>query len=418
MNIFHTIYSRYAEEIAFLWIQRDAAVTEPHYSLVDLTKLDNRVEAHLDGLRIAGEPGIQICKDILTWREAGEVFTAAVLAFESNNEARINEVLEIGGSEYELSRGVISAVGWLHYDQAEKHIKKLLAAESPALKRIGIAASAIHRRNPGQILVDAAKAEDPLLKTRALKAIGELGRNDLVSYLQYNMNSEDEKCRFYAAWSAALFGFKAAIPVLQAIALQNGFYSERAANMALRQMDLATAHNWIKELAQSPDQIRKALIGAGVVGDPALIPWLITFMENNELTRVAGEALTMITGVDIADDDLEGEWPEGFEAGPTENPEDEDVEMDTDEDLPWPEPELISKWWENKKNKFQNGRRYLIGKPITSEWLQQVLREGTQRQRATAAIELAMLNPGKPLFEVRASGFRQQQILGLKITRS
>ena len=27
----------------------------------------------------------------------------------------------------------------------------------------------------------------------------------------------------------------------------------------------------------------------------------------------------MITGVDITYEDLEGEWPEGFEAGPTEN---------------------------------------------------------------------------------------------------
>jgi hypothetical protein len=34
-----------------------------------------------------------------------------------------------------------------------------------------------------------------------------------------------------------------------------------------------------------------------------------------------------------------------------------------------------------------------------------------QRQRAAAALELAILQPGQPLFEVRAPGFRQQQIL-------
>lgn len=47
----------------------------------------------------------------------------------------------------------------------------------------------------------------------------------------------------------------------------------------------------------------------------------------------------VITIVDIAYDDLEGEWPEGFEAGPTENSEDEDVAMDPDEDLPCAEPD-------------------------------------------------------------------------------
>jgi hypothetical protein len=77
------------------------------------------------------------------------------------------------------------------------------------------------------------------------------------------------------------------------------------------------------------------------MGDPMSIPWLIQMMKAPELARVAGEALTMITGVDIAYEDLEGKWPEGFEAGPTENAEDEDVEMDPGEDLAWPEPELI-----------------------------------------------------------------------------
>ena len=67
-----------------------------------------------------------------------------------------------------------------------------------------------------------------------------------------------------------------------------------------------------------------------MTGDPAIMPWLIQMMEVPELARVAGESFTMITGVDIAYEDLEGEWPEGFEAGPTENPEDENVEMDSD----------------------------------------------------------------------------------------
>jgi uncharacterized protein (TIGR02270 family) len=132
------------------------------------------------------------------------------------------------------------------------------------------------------------------------------------------------------------------------------------------------------------------------------------------MARVAGESFTMITGVDLAYDDLEGEWPEGFEAGPTEEPEDEDVEMDPDEDLPWPEPELIHEWWGKNKNNFQNGTRYLCGKPISEQQCQHVLRYGYQRQRAAAAIELAIMNPGQPLFEVRAPGFRQQKLLGIK----
>ena len=61
-----------------------------------------------------------------------------------------------------------------------------------------------------------------------------------------------------------------------------------------------------------------------------------------------------------------------------------------------------------------NGTRYLCGKPISEQQCQQVLRQSYQRQRAAAAIELAMMRPGQPLFEVRAPGFRQQKLLGLK----
>ena len=85
-----------------------------------------------------------------------------------------------------------------------------------------------------------------------------------------------------------------------------------------------------------------------------------------------------------------------------------------DEDLPWPNPELISSWWSKNKGNFKNGTRYLVGKPITDEQCQHVLRYGYQRQRAAAALELAIMNPSTPLFNVCAPGFRQKQLLGLK----
>ena len=346
--------------------------------------------------------------------EVGEVFAAAVLAFESGDETRIQEVLKVGSAAPELSRGIVSALGWLPYQQAEKHIKKLLTAESRDLRRIGIAACAVHRQNPGRPLTDALTDNDPLLKARALKAVGQLGRVDLMPFLRNNLVAEDEMCRFSAAWSSALLGDAGALSTLKSFIRPDVPYQEEAAKMALRQMDLSTAHGWQKELAQSPDTMRLAVIGAGVIGDPVLITWLIEQMNIPELSRVAGEAFTMITGVDIAYEDLEGEWPEGFEAGPTERPEDENVEMDPDEDLPWPNPELILGWWSKNKSAFRNGTRYLLGQPISPENLQQVLRTGRQRQRAAAAIELAMIKPGQPLFEVRAPGFPQKQILGLK----
>jgi len=408
------IISQHAEESAFLWLLRDSAVYEPHYSLSDLAHLDDRVEAHIDGLRIAGDEGWDICKEALTWEEAGEIFTAGVLAFESGIEERLQAVLEAVSDDYELSRGLISALGWIPFQQIESHILKLIEDEFPVLRGIGLAAYAIHRQDPGQFLINALSDSDAVLRARALRSVCELGRKDLVSLLKDHLNEEDENCRYSAAWSAAIFGDGSAVSVLRNIAEGGGAHAEKSCAMALRNMALADALEWLREFAQDPDHKRLAVTGYGVLGDPMAVSWLIQMMEVPELARVAGESFTMISGIDIAYEDLEGEWPEGFEAGPTETPEDEDVEMDPDEDLPWPEPGLIAEWWNRNKGSFQNGMRYLFGKAIIEEQCQHVLRHAYQRQRAAAAIELAIMNPGQPLFEIRAPGFRQQRLLGLK----
>ena len=105
----------------------------------------------------------------------------------------------------------------------------------------------------------------------------------------------------------------------------------------------------------------------------------------------------MTTSVNIvAYAGLEGERPEGFESGPTENPEDEDVEMDPDEDLPWPNPELIRASWEKNEDRFRSGARYLLGRPMMFEQMGHVLKTGRQRQRHAAALEMSMLKPGTP----------------------
>ena len=172
---------------------------------------------------------------------------------------------------------------------------------------------------------------------------------------------------------------------------------------------------WLAALQNDPEKQRIAIVGAGALGDPADVPWLIQMMAVPELARPAGEAFTFITGVDIAYLDLEGEWPEGFEAGPTEAPENDDVDLDPDEDLPWPaaRPDLGMVGSEQKK--FQ-GRRTQLSREArhTQGHLETVLRTGLQRQRQAAAVMLAARHPrGIPVFETRAPGFRQKQILGM-----
>ena len=95
---------------------------------------------------------------------------------------------------------------------------------------------------------------------------------------------------------------------------------------------------WLRGLNSDPRHARLAVTACGIIGDPAFVPWLIGRMEIPELARAAGESFSMITGVDLAYDDLDTDAPEGFQAGPNDNPDDDNVALDPDEDLPWPDP--------------------------------------------------------------------------------
>lgn len=410
MALLESILAQHAEEAAFLWHRRTAACRAPHYRLKDLTYVDQRVEAHLDGLRIAGEEAWEACEEIWTLEDAGEVFAAGVLAWEEGDADRIETVVAAATAGPLAARGAASALGWLAPHEAGKHLWPLLKDEDPNRRWLGLAAAAAHRIDPGAELHAALQSDDPRLAARACRAAGELGRTDLLPHLQTYFLADDEALRFWSCWSGTLLGDRTAVTVLRAFA-PSPAYGDRAVELAIRRMPEALAQGWLADLASEPALVRAAISGLGAFGDPAAIALLVELMDVPELARVAGEAFCLITGVDLVASGLGGAKPGDFEAGPTDDPQDENVAMDPDENLPWPSGGKTEAWWAANRGAFPSGVRHLLGSPITEESLRAALRAGYQRQRAHAALELALLRTGKPLFESRAPGVRQRQEL-------
>jgi len=405
------IIQQYVDDCSFLWMLRKGAVKEPHYNLRDLIKLEERVEACLDGIRIAGQSGWEICEQALIFEGAGEIFTAAVFACESGDASKFETVLQVAGTDLEIFSGFISALGWSSFSMVEPWLTGMANANASIYRFTSIAAYSLHRVDPGPFLNRAVQDEHPLVQARALRIAGELKRKDLLMDLRKFFQSGDDNLRFWSVWSAILLGDHSTIEHMKPFFTIKSPFFNRACQLVLRCMDIATGQQWLQGLAMFPDTLRLVIKGAGIVGDPAYVPWIIKQMENEEVARVASEAFIMITGADFDEENLGGEWPEGFLAGPTENPKDENVQMDPDEDLPWPEPALVAQWWEKNKHRYQEGVRYLVGQPITIGHCRKILKIGLQRQRRAAALELAIRVPHEPLFNTSAPGKRQQQLL-------
>ncbi|MCK5189709.1 MAG: hypothetical protein KAR12_06600, partial [Methylococcales bacterium] len=195
----------------------------------------------------------------------------------------------------------------------------------------------------------------------------------------------------------------------------NSPFCIQAMQVVLPVLDIHEVKKILKVLADEQGTLRQAIIGAGISGDLCYIPWLIEHMEDPGLARIAGEAFSYLCGVDLAYQDLDGELADDNLNGPTEDPEDENVAMDSDEDLPCPAPILVQQWWQDNNNNFKPDVRYLYGKPCDITQCEWLLRNGTQRLRYTASMMLALMHPKQALYEVRAIGKRQQKSLGLDV---
>ena len=287
----------------------------------------------------------------------------------------------------------------------------MLSSSSNTYRRLAVCACAVRRQDPGEALLSELEDHRPYFRARALRAIGELKRKDLLPALQAHFKSEDPGCQFWSAWSALLLGDRSGLEIVKDYASKDTPFCDCAIQTAVRVMPSKEVRPWLKELYEDPDSVSSVITASGAAGISNVLPWLIKRMDKPELARAAGQAISMITGVDLADEGLEGKWPEGFEAGPTEHPKDTDVEMDPEEDMPWPEPQRILEWWDKNKNQYETGTRYLCGKPITIEHCQRILRIGYQPQRRAAALELALLQPALPLFNTSAPGVKQLTLL-------
>ena len=133
VSVLPVVVQQHAEEAAFLWLLRSDVIRQPHYDLADLIKLDDRIEAHLDGLRVNGAPACQaVTRQAELFGEAGEIFAASVLALESGDRDRLDSLIALAATA-ELQRGVISSFGWTSSPLASGAMEALRSSVAPVV---------------------------------------------------------------------------------------------------------------------------------------------------------------------------------------------------------------------------------------------------------------------------------------------
>ena len=403
---------QHIEDAAVLRTTRSGLVRAPHVKLHHLRRLDDRLAAHLDGLALAGEAATALTMAALERPGPGETFTATVAAIEGRDAARLDALLAIAEAVPDSRSGVLSAFGWVSAPTLRGITKTLLESPNAFRRQVGLATCAMHQADPGVMVLAAIKDGDAGLRARALRVVGDRSQVDLLHACLDAMADADACCAFEAARAAVLLGDRGtSLAVLQKIASEpTGPWRTRALGLTLKLQTPASTHADLKTLSQDAANVRLLISGIGVAGDPYYVPWLIQQMHDLQLTRLAGESFSRITGLDLADLDLDRKPPENIELGPNDNPADAEVAMDEDDSLPWPDAERIAGWWQVNGHRFTPGTRYFMGEPPSSAHCLAVLNTGFQRQRVGAAEYLCLMKPGTPLFNTAAPAWRQQRL--------
>ncbi len=408
MKAYSDIYEQYVDDASFLWILRSIVIDQPHYNKADIHELEERIDAQLDGLTLSADDAWKACVKALTLEEPGEVFTATIIAFKSNDALKIQRVLQVGLKTDITFKGLISALGWLPDNIVNLWIQKFLSSKDLNHKYLAIATCSVRRENPSEFLNKMLTRDDckqhKKLYARSLRLVGELKRQDLIPYLNEAMSSTDDNVKFWACWSSIMLGNVGAVAYLENYIFKTCPQQIHAINIAFRVLPIDQARVIISKLSSDKEQIRIIIKATGMLGDPHAVNWLILKMRESALSRIAAEAFTMITGFDLDKNHLEREIPTHIYTHSNDS-DDDDITLDQDENLPWPDHEQVMSFWQDKSKDFISGQRYFMGQPITAEILNNKLLFGNQRQRHAAALELALSNPALVLQNTKSRVF-------------
>lgn len=384
------LIQEHAEECCFLWHQRRIAVFQPNLGLDALERLDERLLAHLDGLRVAGGEAITTLL-ALAPGESGAAWAAAILCAEDGRLALLDDM--IGGT---VGEAAAEAAGWMDEATAGRALAHWTTTGGAALP-VAAAATGFRGLAEPRLASWAASADTPTARAALASAL----RLGIAPVVEVARKRASEPAVAQAAHAVlALSGSTAAGESLLAT-----LAPVRSWSLPLIIAGRSSAQQRLREPGAGLGPWAVCML-AGATGEPSLVPQLIARMDDPRTARCAGEALSTITGADLRTLGLTRSAPADTASGPSEDPADTDVAMDPDDDLPWPDRAAVEAWW--KRQPAAGPGRLLAGSPVAQAG--QLLAADNQRLRWAASVELAKSGERR-LFPVDAPVATQRRLL-------
>lgn len=287
------VVRQHAEQAAFFWSQRDTLMAEDPPDLKVVAGVDKRLEANLDGLRIAGSAAWPfIVAAYEDFPEKGELFLYGWMAIEQGDGSRIAEAVELARTSEDDARGLVGALAWHKAKTIAPLVRDWIGSPDAFKRFLGVSACLGHDVDPKQMLARLILDPETRVRATALRLAGRLKRADLVGELRNALGDEQEKPRFWAAWSLTELGSgDFAATELRKVAAAGGPDALAALRAVVKASPDQDVRAWMGGLLKNPETAALAVRGTGMLGDRTILHWLMHQMRTPALAAAAGSAL-------------------------------------------------------------------------------------------------------------------------------
>lgn len=357
------ILEQHLEEFEFLWDQRRDAVHSPRYTVRELSELEDRIEAHVQGLLVGEEQAAALLRPALTGDEPGPAFVAAYVLSRRSGVDVSSEVMNAfvhakGGG----LAGLREALCHLPIDSHLTPLRQIMSGRTPVSTAVWAAAAEV---------------------------LGFHGRLELKSKEVDRLLGDDEPEVRLSGWRAVAYtipppaetyqaGFRDEAPAVRRAALLAaawgrqpwlvGHCRQAAGKPSAADADAA----WLLAVLGRPAELgfvvslaRAAELGPqryralGVFGHPGVVEEVLAGMENADpkTAAAAGVAFTKITGFAV-------ESNRRVAARPADGHEPDEFEREFLDEVRVPDVGLARSHWQKVKGEFSKGTRWCRGSDL------------------------------------------------------
>lgn len=333
------------DELDWLWEHREANLFTTDWTLADLAELEERAEAHLDGLRLSELHAVDLAVERVGGDESFAATAAALVLLDSGEDA-LRQVIwtALEGAEPPAVDGIRIALR--HRPVPDVALLGRLAETGDPFRAAAAVDILAFHRAPTPALEGLKGSVEPQVRALAFAAAGRTGtfaENDLDAVFQ----DEEGVLRWTGLLAAARSATRGLLERCRTLSETTGVARREAIaglGMLGDQADVARLRSLLADDAVAPDAVQ----ALGCLGYVEAVPVLIDLMSDDDLGVHATLAYRRITGAP----DVEAEKP--FPPPPVEEGEDEE------EALP-PSPEKARADWEARSSQMNAAPRWHWG---------------------------------------------------------